>query len=519
MQNTDTRPANARRSSPRIRAVLIGLSLVSAVAAGLTATATATAAAPSGYGIWGDTVKPISAPASDTKPAELGLAFSTSKTGWVTAIRYYKFAEGQGATNGTLWSSTGNVLARAAFSSRSGSGWKTAPLATPVRLTAGVTYVASYTAPAGRYAADRYRLGDGRRVTTRELTALQGRYSYSLGFPNQSWSATNYYADVLFTTSNPTPAPAPNATAAQTTTAATRTTTAPTTAPSAVSPAAGPCASRPSGCGYPDATNTGVPGGTTLRSVPGQLTSGPGWHYDSRGWIQIDGNGAVLDSISTTASIDVTASNVTIKNSRITVPGESWGIATRHTTNVTIQNNEISGPAKTGSSRLMVGIKDIYGDSSGLKVVGNDIWHTSTGVQIESGLIQDNYIHDLGFTSGDHVNGTTSNGGSVLLTVRHNTIFNEYQQTDAISLFQDFGPQANRRIESNLIAGGGYTLYAGANPGKTSTATNIAVVGNRFARTYFATSGYYGPATAYTSTGGNTWTGNVWDDTGKTVSP
>jgi len=489
----------------------MALSLVSAVAVGLTATSISSAAAPAGYGIWSDTVKPVSGPVSDTKPVELGLAFRASTTGWVTAIRYYKFTEAQGSTNGTLWSSTGKVLARAPFSSRSGSGWKTAPLSTPVRLTAGVTYVASYTAPAGRYAADRNRLGDGKRIITRDLTALQGLYSYTLGFPNQTWSATNYYADVLFTTSSPAPAP--------TTTPTATTTSSSSSAGTVVPPAVGSCAGRPSGCGYPDATNTGVPAGTALRSVPGQVTSGAGWHYDSRGWIAIDGNGAVLDSISTTASIDVTASNVTIKNSRITVPGESWGIATRHTTNVTIQNNEISGPAKTGSSRLMVGIKDIYGDSSGLKVVGNDIWHTSTGVQIESGLIADNYIHDLGFTSGDHVNGTTSNGGSVLLTIRHNTIFNEYQQTDAISLFQDFGAQANRRIENNLIAGGGYTLYAGANPGKTATATNIAVIGNRFARTYFAGSGYYGPATAYTSTGGNTWTGNIWDDTGKAVSP
>src|SRR5664279_4869810 len=262
MQNSDTLPTNARRFGTRFRAALTGLSLVTAIAVGLTVTAIASAyAAPSVYSIWGDTVKPISAPASDTMPVELGVAFTTSETGWVTAIRYYKFAEGQGSTNGTLWSSTGEVLARAAFSSQSGSGWKTAPLATPFRLTAGVTYVASYTAPAGRYAGDRSRLGDGQQVTNGELTALQGLYSYSLGFPNQTWSSTNYYADVLFTTSNPTPAPAPTTTAEQTTTASTGT----TAASIAVPPGAGPCGSRPSGCGNPDATNTGVPGGTTLR--------------------------------------------------------------------------------------------------------------------------------------------------------------------------------------------------------------------------------------------------------------
>ena len=41
------------------------------------------------------------------------------------------------------------------------------------------------------------------------------------------------------------------------------------------------CAATPSKCGYPDATNTGVPAGTTLKSVPAQVSSGPGWYYNT----------------------------------------------------------------------------------------------------------------------------------------------------------------------------------------------------------------------------------------------
>ncbi len=37
------------------------------------------------------------------------------------------------------------------------------------------------------------------------------------------------------------------------------------------------CGPSPHRCGYPDATNTGVPKGMALRSVPGQVSSGPGW--------------------------------------------------------------------------------------------------------------------------------------------------------------------------------------------------------------------------------------------------
>ena len=290
-----------------------------------------------------------------------------------------------------------------------------------------------------------------------------------------------------------------------------------TTAPS--SPRNG-CAARPSACGYPDASTTGVPAGVTLKNVPGDVSSGPGWAYDPRGWVAITGNGAVFDgyAVATDVSLSVEASNVTVRNVRLNVSGESFGIALRHTANVTITNTEITSPsASTG--RLLVGIKDIYGDSTGLQVLRTNISRTSTGIQVESGLLQDNYIHDMGYKAGDHINGTTSNGGTDLLTIRHNTVFNQIDQTDAVSLFQDFGPQANRVIDNNLLAGGGYTLYAGANAGRESGATNIHVTNNRFARTFYTNGGSYGPLAAYVSGQGNTFTGNVWDDTGSSFGP
>ena len=72
------------------------------------------------------------------------------------------------------------------------------------------------------------------------------------------------------------------------------------------------CAAAPSSCGYPDATNTGITPGTTLKTVPGQVSSGPGWHFDPRGWVQADGAGAVLSGLSIPYNINVTAPGVTI---------------------------------------------------------------------------------------------------------------------------------------------------------------------------------------------------------------
>jgi len=250
------------------------------------------------------------------------------------------------------------------------------------------------------------------------------------------------------------------------------------------------------------------------------VTSGPGWHWDSRGWIEIDGNGADFEGYSTTANVDVTASNVTIRNDEISEDGGEFGISLRHTANVTIDHTTITSPEQTGSGRLLVGIKDIYGDSTNLIVSNDDISHASTGVQLESGLVESDYIHDMGYTSGDHVNGITSNGGgSTRLTIEHNTVLVDYDQTDAISLFQDFGKQTDRLITDNLVAGGGYAIYGGANTGKAATATGIVITDNRFSDIYYPESGYYGPITAYAaSSAGNEFSGNVWDATGAAVS-
>jgi len=207
---------------------------------------------------------------------------------------------------------------------------------------------------------------------------------------------------------------------------------------------------------------------------------------------------------------------VVISNSQITVQGDTYGVSLRHTKNVTIQHSTISSPS-AGAGRLMGGIHTIYGDETGTAVVGNNIFHTSTGVQIDEGLISDNYIHDMGYVNGDHINGTTSNATNGALTIKHNTILNAISQTDAVSLFEDFGSQHDRLITNNLLAGGGYTIYGGANPGKAAT-SNIVITNNRISNIYYPNGGYYGPVTAYSSGSGNVFSGNVWDATGAALN-
>jgi hypothetical protein len=279
------------------------------------------------------------------------------------------------------------------------------------------------------------------------------------------------------------------------------------------------CAAAPSSCGYPDATTTGVPAGTTLKTVPTQVSSGPGWSYNSGGWVQVTGNGANLTGLYIPYNVNVAASNVTLNDDEITSSGStSYGVTLRHIANVTVENSTISG-LNASSGRLMVGVKDIYGDSTGLQVLNNNISYSSTGVQVEQGMVQGNYIHDMGYLPGDHINGVTSNGGQTgLLTVSGNTILCNHNQTDAVSLFEDFGVQTNRVITNNLLAGGSYTIYGGQNVGGVTT-SNITITNNRVSTMYYTNGGVYGPVTGFNAKGaGDTFAGNSWDGTGLAVT-
>ncbi len=278
------------------------------------------------------------------------------------------------------------------------------------------------------------------------------------------------------------------------------------------------CAATPSSCSYPDATNTGVPSGTTLKSVPSQVSSGPGWSYSAAvNEVIVNVNGTVLSGLSISCNLVIDASNVTVKDVQV-VSSQNFGISLTHTTNATIENSTISGLNAT-TGRVGSAIDDVYGDSTGMVIKDNNISDFKTAVQISTGLAEGNYIHDPGYVAGDHTNGFYVNGGTEPLTIVDNTIFNSLGQTDAINL--DAGgsgvPVANKTIEDNFLAGGGYTIYGGNANG--STTSNIVIEGNRFGQLYYPASGQYGPVAYFNSAGtGNVWSGNYYDTTARAIS-
>jgi hypothetical protein len=109
-------------------------------------------------------------------------------------------------------------------------------------------------------------------------------------------------------------------------------------------------------------------------------------------------------------------------------------------------------------------------------------------------------------------------GGAGPLIVNHNTMLNPEGQTAVVFASVDFGDQTTLTITNNLMAGGGYMIYGGGSGSGGSVVGPVTITGNRFSRKYYPQGGYYGVA-AEIKEAVTTWSGNVWDETLKSVPP
>ena len=158
--------------------------------------------------IWPSSATPARPSIADSAAVELGVKFRADANGKITGVRFYKGSGNTGTHIGTLWTASGTKLASATFTGETASGWQQVTFATPVAITAGTVYVASYFAPAGHYAGDGgYFAAAG--VDNGLLHALRDgvsggngvyRYGASSGFPTSTYNSTNYWVDVVFAT-------------------------------------------------------------------------------------------------------------------------------------------------------------------------------------------------------------------------------------------------------------------------------------------------------------------------------
>jgi hypothetical protein len=281
---------------------------------------------------------------------------------------------------------------------------------------------------------------------------------------------------------------------------------------------------------YPSASNTGPVSGTvfqTIGTASGDVSSGPGWSY-ANGYVSITGAGTTFNGFSISGfGLAVFANDVTIENCVISAGGQSSFPVSIETdgnnggqpiTSFTIKNCTVCG-SDDNMNRAAACIKDIYGATTGILIQGCNLYWAANGIQVYAGDLLGNYIHALvdNVTYGDHVNGINVSGGTSAMLIQNNTVLNDNGQTDCIALFQDNAPPAvaNKTINNNLLAGGGYCIYGGQSGAEYTglPATSIVVTNNQVSTMYYSGGGAFGPAVDFTpGNSGNVWSGNVWSD-------
>lgn len=244
---------------------------------------------------------------------------------------------------------------------------------------------------------------------------------------------------------------------------------------------------------FPSASTAGAKG--TLAAYTGPTT--------------IRNNGTVIDGKQINGQLTVSAANVTIKNSRITSSSTygilAWG------KNLTVVDSTVNGKAGMVS---IAGYSDQGGGDIHLTRVDASGAPDLVRMGSDGSTVQDSYFHDVcgpATCKGAHNDTVGLLPGTQGVKIIHNTILNAQSHTSAVEIGDTRSGQSSGELRDNLIAGGGYRIYAMS----ASGGRGFAVTGNQFSTRYFARGGYWGLVTDWKTGGGNSRSGNVWADGAK----
>lgn len=150
---------------------------------------------------WPQSRLPDTVAVSDGNAYEAGMRFSSEAGGLVSGVRFYKGPGNGGEHVARLWSADGTLLASAPFRNETPEGWQETRFDQPVAISAGTTYLVSYSAPQGHIAADMgYFARRGLDALPLRAPKMAGAWAGAPGgFPGQS-SGSNFWVDVIFET-------------------------------------------------------------------------------------------------------------------------------------------------------------------------------------------------------------------------------------------------------------------------------------------------------------------------------
>ena len=251
---------------------------------------------------------------------------------------------------------------------------------------------------------------------------------------------------------------------------------------------------------FPNALNTGVPGGTA--SLP--VYTGP---------TTITTAGTVISGYQIDSPLTINADNVTVENCYFNNVGGNFAVALGGNGDV-LKNSEINGgTAEVSQDAVWVGgnnnsvignnihgySKDIYISGNNVNVTGNYLW----GI-VSDGEHAENIFID-GATNGSQLGITQTN-----INISGNTIVCPVSGpvSGPIFISSNFGDVSGVTINTNIIVGGGYTLDFSTN----ANVANIVTTNNRLGV------GKYGYQYGTQTTNGSTFTGNVDFITGQVIS-
>jgi hypothetical protein len=241
---------------------------------------------------------------------------------------------------------------------------------------------------------------------------------------------------------------------------------------------------------WPNATNTGVPANVSL-TASGSLT--------------IDEDGKVVEGLDLRGSITVKASDVVIRDCKLT--NDATAIRFDQGTNLLVERVTLVGSsAKTldgaiqASGDITVRRVQISGFGEGIDVYG------------AGGLIQDNLMINMANADGKLMDGIEA-WEAKHLVIRHNLIeMPDGNSVIKLPLDVPVPGGDDVLIENNLLAGGGYTVYGGYDPpNQNPSYTHVRFIANRFSTKFGPKCGFYGPGAFIESDLSHD---NVWHETG-----
>ena len=482
---------------------------------------------PGNVSLWPSSATPAIASASDGQPVELGTAFEPLTAGTATGVKFYKGTGNTGKHVGSLWTSSGTLLASGTFTSETASGWQSMTFAKPVALAAGLVYVVAYYAPAGHYS---YTSGYfGQSETTPYLYAPASgwnghsngvyRYGKGSGFPSSTYGSTNYWVDVSFVPNSVTNAPvattttvAPATTTPTTAAPATSSTTVPptTVAPSTTVPSATSTTLPPTGSGFPDQSNTGYknapgyPG--SLSNCGGSIVSNTTYSFCYFAGLNIPSTVSNVTFFGDEfASNWVGGPNVFTAGQGITFNYDTFQPSDATAPPITYSQSYQFGIDESGFDTLTINHCEFWGFGEAISMDGSDQSHPLT--------LENSWIHDPSPDGGGayHTDGILSNDGGVsYISILHNTIAG-VGNTNAVALQTAGGgsngtPYDHVTVSANYFSGYGAMVNTGGNTNSTNMTFTNNVWGTDFQPGWFP---LYGNA-MYTTAGlGGKWSGNT----------